>query len=291
MFTTYTINNFLNQSSTNKETHFHIDKLGNSPSLYEGIIMPCKNNFHELVLIINGTTKYKVDYKDYNLNENSFFYLAQGQLYARFKINKQSFEGYILRFTEDFFQDKQTHNIFLFGLKYLKQIIQNPLIQFSKEESTLIFMYFELLYQEFQRVDHSKKILEALLYLFLLEFKRLRPINAIQEQQNSVFKQFVKLLEQQFAYKWSASDYAKALHISPRHLNRIIQQETKKNLTSVIQDRSILEAKRLLTFSDLTIREIATQLGFEDSAYFARFFRKKTNSSPTGFRKKVKSNA
>jgi AraC family transcriptional regulator, transcriptional activator of pobA len=55
----------------------------------------------------------------------------------------------------------------------------------------------------------------------------------------------------------------------------------------VIQNRIVLEAKRLLNFTDLTIGQISDKLGFEDAAYFARYFRKVTNFSPTDFKEKL----
>ena len=107
------------------------------------------------------------------------------------------------------------------------------------------------------------------------------------KHQAVVFKQFTLLLETHFTKKWSASDYANALFMSARHLNRIIQSITNQSLTQVIQNRTVLEAKRLLTFSDLTVSQIAEQLSFEDAAYFARYFRKETEQSPSDFREKL----
>jgi AraC family transcriptional regulator, transcriptional activator of pobA len=87
-----------------------------------------------------------------------------------------------------------------------------------------------------------------------------------------------------FCEKWSASNFAHALHISPRHLNRIVQNMTNQSLSQVIQNRIVLEAQRLLTFTDLTVIQISHKLSFEDSAYFARYFRKVTGLSPTDFK-------
>lgn len=67
-------------------------------------------------------------------------------------------------------------------------------------------------------------------------------------------------------------EYAGMLHITPGHLNKICKQHLKKNASSIIKERILLEAKRIVLYSDKTITEIAYELNFEDSSNFSRFF-------------------
>ena len=186
----------------------------------------------------------------------------------------------------NFFKVNQPDNHVLFDLVHFDNTEQHLFMPLCNDEKyNLIFTYFELLIKEFQRNESVEKALQSLLYLLLLEVQRYMPKKVTLPQQSNIFKQFIQLLEKNYQHKWKARDYAKALHISPRHLNRIVQTTTNQNLTSIILDRAILESKRLLVYSDLTVSEIALRLGYEDSAYFARCFRKKTGLSPTHFRK------
>ena len=258
MFKTYTISHFLKNTDLSRDyqgdAHFHINRLENMPTLPPSIVTPHKHHFYELFLVCEGTATHAVDYQEYTLTKNTFFFIAQGQLHFWATTNRENIRGYRLMFTEDFFQMNQTDNQFLFELIHLDNIYQNPLILVSPKLNSFIFTYFELILQEFERENTYDRALQSLLYLLLSEVHRLlkSPLpSESTKHQAVVFKQFTLLLETHFTKKWSASDYADALFMSVRHLNRIIQSITNQSLTQVIQNRTVLEAKRLLTFSNL----------------------------------------
>ena len=289
MFQTYQIADFLHcdGDASVKSEHFHINRLEEMPPLPAHIVTPHKHRFYELFLVESGESLHMVDYHEYRLTAHTFFLIAQGQMHFWAKTNREHIRGYRMMFTEDFFQMNQVNNQFLFELIHLDNIYQNPLIALSPEQNRLIYTYFDLLFQEYNRDNSYNKALQSLLFLLLAEIHRLYETPAptgTSKHQAAIFKQFILRLETHFAEKWSASDYAQALHISPRHLNRIVQNMTNQNLTQVIQNRIVLEAKRLLTFTDLTVHQISDKLSFEDSAYFARYFRKATGLSPTDFK-------
>jgi AraC family transcriptional regulator, transcriptional activator of pobA len=293
MFQNYKISDFLkitgdfNPNKSANKSLFHINRLEEMPPLPEHIITPHKHHFYELFLVESGEAIHAVDYKEYKLHENTFFFISQGQLHFWAKTNREKIRGYRLMFTEDFFQMNEINNQFLFELIHLDNIYQNPFITLSIEKNKLIYTYFELIFQEYNRESYYPKALQSLLFLLLAEIHRLyeltSPTNTIKHQA-VIFKQFIVLLEVHFCEKWSASNFAHALHISPRHLNRIVQNMTNQSLSQVIQNRIVLEAQRLLTFTDLTVIQISHKLSFEDSAYFARYFRKVTGLSPTDFK-------
>ncbi len=285
MFKTYSIDDFIPQQQQNKKTtHFYIQQFEQF-NFDKELLQPFKTNFYTLYLVKNGYTDYQIEQKTYTLRTNTLLLSAPNQLH-HWKINKMT-KGYILLFTDECFKIGQPDDHFLVDLDYLVNI-QNQQIDLIIKFHQQIYTYFELLETEYNHKYKSEKALQSLLFLLLLEIKRYFPHAPKVQNQGSVYKQFKILLEQKYDQKWTASDYAKALHISPRHLNRIVQEKTNKNLTNAIQERTMLEAKRLLTFSEFTVRQVASQLGFEDSAYFARCFRKHINLSPTEFRKSAK---
>jgi len=99
-----------------------------------------------------------------------------------------------------------------------------------------------------------------------------------------LFKQFKNLLDKHFAENRKASFFARHLHITSHHLNLITKVVTGKTASEVIRARSILEAKRLLTFTDGTVSEIAFQLNYTDSSYFAKAFKAETKQTPIAFK-------
>ena len=99
------------------------------------------------------------------------------------------------------------------------------------------------------------------------------------------FKQFKSLVDENFTKNWALTKYASELNVTIHHLNSIIKSVCNKTTSEIISERIILEAKQFLQFSDENISEISYTLGFEDSSYFARYFKKHTTYSPLEFRK------
>ena len=99
---------------------------------------------------------------------------------------------------------------------------------------------------------------------------------------------FQQLIEQHFRELKSPSLYAEKLHITANYLNSLCKKRAGKSAGELIRQRILLEAKRLLAHTELSVSEVAVQLQFEDNSYFGRFFRKYTGMSPGTFRKKYR---
>jgi len=102
------------------------------------------------------------------------------------------------------------------------------------------------------------------------------------------FQEFEKLVDEQFEQLKSPKEYAAYLNITERHLNRICKSCMNKTTTDIISDRVVLEAKRLLVNTDLSVSEIAAELGYFDNSYFTRLFKLKCKETPVVFRKQTK---
>jgi AraC family transcriptional activator of pobA len=101
------------------------------------------------------------------------------------------------------------------------------------------------------------------------------------------FRRFEALIEQHYAERWSVSDYAAALSVTPTHLNRVTRAATGDTASHVILNRMVREARRNLVYTNLPISAIAYGLGFEDPAYFSRVYSAATGRSPRAFRAQV----
>jgi len=95
-------------------------------------------------------------------------------------------------------------------------------------------------------------------------------------------------VEQHYPEKKLPKAYAEMLFVTPNHLNAICTATAGKSAGELIRERVLLEAKRLLVNSQMSIAEIGYQLNFEDNAYFSRFFKKYTSVTPEAFRKTQK---
>jgi AraC family transcriptional activator of pobA len=100
-----------------------------------------------------------------------------------------------------------------------------------------------------------------------------------------LFTGFRALVEKHYLQHWSVSDYAKALSVTPSKLNRTSKALAGRSAFEIIQERLLLEAKRRLVYIAAPVQLLAYELGFEDPAYFNRFFKKRTGMTPARFRR------
>ena len=96
-------------------------------------------------------------------------------------------------------------------------------------------------------------------------------------------QQLEDLIEKNFRTIKSVRSFARLMFVSEKHLNRMVKTSLNKTTSDLISERIILEAKRELAFSKKNVSEIIDELGYDDSAYFFRFFKKKTSFTPSEF--------
>lgn len=104
-----------------------------------------------------------------------------------------------------------------------------------------------------------------------------------------VFRDFSRYLEIHFREKHQVADYAELLHIAPKTLTHKFKNLHLESPNQLIINRILLEAKRLLFYTDKSVKEIAYDLGYEDPAYFNRLFTQKTGNTPSNFKKNYSS--
>lgn len=105
--------------------------------------------------------------------------------------------------------------------------------------------------------------------------------------ESDLFRRFEVLLDRHHLERWSVADYARALSVTPTHLNRITRAATGDTASHLILHRLIREARRNLVYTNLPVSTIAYALGFEDPAYFSRVYASATGLSPRAFREQV----
>jgi AraC family transcriptional activator of pobA len=132
-------------------------------------------------------------------------------------------------------------------------------------------------------------VIEARLALLLIAVHRLKGLPLIassgsRDRARHHALRFRQLVDQEFRTHKPIEAYARRLGLTPAHLNRICRELLGDTALGVVHQRLILEAKRYLTFTSFSAKEIALALAFEDPSYFARFFKNKTGLSPLGFR-------
>lgn len=110
------------------------------------------------------------------------------------------------------------------------------------------------------------------------------PVKKLQDERFHIIRKFNLLVEKNFKSEHSVSFYAEQLCKAPKTLSNLFAIFNQKPPSQIIQDRITVEAKRLLCYTDRSIKHITFELGFEDVSYFSNFFKKNTGVSPSDFR-------
>jgi AraC family transcriptional activator of pobA len=108
------------------------------------------------------------------------------------------------------------------------------------------------------------------------------------DAEDQLYRRFVDVLERDYARHHDVGHYADALRVPPAALSRALARVTGQGTKELVSDRLMVEAARLLRFTDLTVGEIAFRLGFTDQMYFSRAFRRHFGDAPTAYRDRAR---
>ena len=141
--------------------------------------------------------------------------------------------------------------------------------------------------------DHPAEMAGSLVNFLLLQIteifhsQNVHPAGRVRRS-DALFRLFRKLLAENYRKEHELQFYADSLHVSQTYLSRVIRQVSGKTVNNYIAEALYTDARRLLVFTDLTVKEIAEQLGFSDQSSFGKFFKKKSETSPANFRDEYK---
>ncbi|MEM9077532.1 MAG: AraC family transcriptional regulator [Bacteroidota bacterium] len=250
---------------------------------------PHSHSYNQIIWFFNGRAKHIVDFKVYDVNENTILFISKDQIHA-FDEN-QDLDGWLLHFNESFFLHSDVdmflkHNIF--------KNQENPCYAMQKAAIDTAKTYMQLILEELKHrnrfgfEENVRFLLKSL--LITLERAHQNDETAKLEINNNHELQYLKfkeLIEQHYKQGISVKDYSEKLFISSKTLTTITKEITGKLPTQIIHERVLLEAKRLLRYTSMQISEIAFKVGFEDPSYFIKFFKRYENVSPKSFRERI----
>lgn len=281
IFPHYHIGHFLNEPD--KPAEFAVTRFEEMGEL--DIEDPHKHTFYEILWFDEGRSQQTIDYRTFDISPGTLFFISPNQVHEF--VEYQPLRGGSIFFTEHFFLLDNPDATRLFELSFLENFWKKPLLSPDSQSFTQIKQNIELLDGEYKRPDASAEILRAMLRILLAQIQRSATggrSEAVPKRPLIQFRDFKNLLERHFHEPLTASFYAQKLNMTQHHLNLICRQVAGKSTTELIRGRSVLEAKRLLTFANLPVSEIAANLGFFDLSCFSKIFRSETGASPLEFR-------
>ncbi|HAA11817.1 MAG TPA: AraC family transcriptional regulator [Cytophagales bacterium] len=168
-----------------------------------------------------------------------------------------------------------------------------PIISLNEEQQRKIELLYAVFVDEFGTRDNiQEEMLVMLLKRMIILITRLakeQNVSAeVNDEQLDVIRHFNVLVDLHYKTYKLVADYADMLHRSPKTLSNLFAKYGEKSPLQIIHERIVLEAKRLLLYTDFTAKEIAYELGYRDVAAFNKLIKKHLGMAPSEYRKTAK---
>ena len=288
-FPVLSINLFLELDNTD---FYSNNIVSHCTKFHNSITIPHKHDSYLIVLFTKGSGIHEIDFTTYEIKKGTVFLLNPGQTH-HWELS-DDIEGYIFVHTNSFYE-----------LYFSKNRMSQYPFFFSRQNSPCInikldnFDYIETLfrsindeYDAIQIMSYQKIInLIDILYIDLYRLY-IQPISDEKIKTNNIYllkiKELEHLIETNYLDIKSPLAYSKLMNISTKHLNRIVKSLLNKTTQDLINERVILEAKRMLINPENSVSKISFYLGYDDESYFSRFFKKNCSETPREFSNRYK---
>lgn len=253
----------------------------------EEIKRPHRAEFFQILWFQKGSPTHLVDFNAIKIKPNSLLFVNKNsvQLFDY----KAKFKGKAILFTDNFFCKTETDTKFLRSSILFNDLLSVSQINIPKTTSILETI-FHLLETELMNTkdNYQSDLLRNDLQNLLLHCERERRKQGFIElnkdtnlEQTLLFK---TLLDDNFVSHKKVSYYCQQMNITPKKLNQATSKIFGKTPKNIIDDRVLLESKRLLAHTNKSIKEIGFSLGFEEPTNFIKYFKKHTDKTPVEFR-------
>ena len=199
-------------------------------------------------------------------------------------------EGFIFIFTSDFYQLNRSNQNNLIEFPFFYTIHQDnpPLLLKNENDVRFLEMLFRQGIAEMDKSgEYTFDLLRTVLELILTTCASRYPINdnSLSNRKGQIIvKKFFHLIEENNQKKLLLGDYARMIGVTPNHLTETVKLLTGKTSSQIIKAKQLLEIKRLLFHTNLSMTEIGNQFNFEDQSYFTKFFKRETGMTPLRYR-------
>lgn len=247
------------------------------------------HSFYTIIWFEDGEGLHYVDFDKYEVRPGSVFFISPDQLHT-FDASHYRQSGHIIEFSDDFLQDEVNSESLFLKYDVFNAYDTPPYRIVDAAGCTSLRRIIEELEREVGRFDAfaHHDCLTMLVKLFLITVQRYGHTAdsslSITSQQHRSFVRFRQLLEQNYHQLHTVGEYARLLGVSTKTLTSCTLESSHHTPLQLINARLVLEAKRLLRFTDFSGKEVAYQLGFDDPSYFVKFFKRHTGMLPLEFR-------
>jgi AraC family transcriptional activator of pobA len=243
---------------------------------------PHRHAYHELIWVREGSGRHLIDGAPLEFGPRTLTLIAKGQVH-QFERGK-GISGYVVRFDDEWLSGSR---------RWLFSGQECTPLTVPEEDAPRFDALLELLRVEVERPagPESAELRRSLLTAALLWAVRWREAQleggGATSTDVQLHREFLETLERDFTTSHEVGHYAAGLGVTTGTLSRTLTRLTGRTTKQLILERVLLEAARLLRFSDLSVKEIAARLGFNDQFAFSRAFKRQRGEAPQDFRHRV----
>lgn len=252
-----------------------------------------RHHYYTIIWVKEGSGRLKADFSEYDFQAGSLFTFS---LYQPFMLmTDKPISGIVINFHPEFFCIYKHHKEVTSNGVLFNNIYKPPFVQVDEHSAETLNMICQQIKTEMQNPDLAQhELLVSYLKIFLITAARLKTqqqpeafVELKQQKEPFILQKLKDAIETHFKSKHSPAEYAELLYITPKALAKITKAHFNKTLSSLINERIVIEAKRELYLTNKTVKEIAYELGYEDEYYFSRFFKVNASVSPQLYRETV----
>lgn len=251
--------------------------------------IPHRHNYFVIIWVKKGGGEHLIDLQKFELKDNTIYCVTPGQVHLM-NIEGPA-EGYVISFTAEFMGLDEENFGLLFKTGLFHTFSHSPALKVNEELAEQMEDMAGRMMKEFSNYFLLRsEILRGFLKIFLVYLTR--QVDKMEHTEapsknTDMLKKFFSLLEKNYLTKRMVADYANDMVITPNYLNEVVKKATGFPASHHIQQRIVLEAKRKAVYSNLSMKEIAYELGFDDIAHFSKFFKNASGQSFTDFKKDI----
>lgn len=263
---------------------FNIQRLGHDNTSESPASRPDAR--YRILFLKNGACEYQLDKRRLSIDTSKIGIIRPKNNFSLGEYDATS--GYVISFTHDFLQLSTGSSVLLQSVFLnLGDIDQVPV---ARSEHRFLKDVMERLIYEYNSSGGMKdEVVRGLFQVFAVFLSRataqLNPVT--QGKCLRQTKKFFALLDQHFATLKMPADYAKMMAVTPAYLNNIVKDTLGNTTSYFIQQRILVEAKRLMNYDELNMKEVAYKLGFFDVSHFSKFFKRISGERFTDYKRTI----
>ncbi len=243
-----------------------------------------KHAYFEFFFFTKGGGSHSIDFKPYEIENNTIHFVFPNQVHQ--VVDDPNTRGKVLILSRGYFVDKSLY------ISLLKHFYLHPSLSLQEDAFIKMYNLIQVIEEEYQaKATYSKEIaknyIDVLFRMLMREQGNQHPQFNHQETDFHLFVEFLQLMEENYSKQMPVSFYSTKLGLSDRKLNAICKSINNATCSTLLSNRLILEAKKLLINSEYSIKEILYSLNYNDPAYFHKFFKSKTGKTPGQFRDEI----